>query len=115
MENQQQQGTGQQTGSEGKGLGIAALVLGIIAVVLSFVPCLGMYAMFPGVIGVVLGAISMNQASKTGAARGMAIAGLVCGILGVIIAYTQYHAVQKAGQTLHEISNELKMDIEKIK
>lgn len=30
----------------GKGLGIAGLVLGILAAVVSFVPCLGMYAMF---------------------------------------------------------------------
>ena len=41
----------------GKGLGIAGLVLGILAAVVSFIPCLGMYAMFPGIIGLVLSVI----------------------------------------------------------
>lgn len=80
----------------GKGLGIAGLVLGILAAVVSFVPCLGMYAIFPGIIGLVLSIISIIQANKAGAAKGMAIAGLVCSLVGTSIAGWQWYAINKA-------------------
>ena len=86
----------------GKGLGIAGLVLGILAAVVSFVPCLGMYAMFPGIIGLVLSIISIIQANKAGAAKGMAIAGLVCSLVGIAIAGWQYSKLKAVGEELKE-------------
>ena len=86
----------------GKGLGIAGLVLGILAAVVSFVPCLGMYAMFPGIVGLVLSVISIIQANKAGAAKGMAIAGLVCSIVGISIAAWQYSKLSAVGEELKE-------------
>ncbi len=86
----------------GKGLGIAGLVLGILAAVVSFVPCLGMYAMFPGIIGLILSIISIVQANKAGAAKGMAIAGLVCSIVGIAIAGWQYSKLKAVGEEFKE-------------
>ena len=86
----------------GKGLGIAGLVLGILAAVVSFVPCLGMYAMFPGIIGLVLSIISIIQANKAGAAKGMAIAGLVWSLVGIAIAGWQYSKLKAVGEELKE-------------
>lgn len=86
----------------GKGLGIAGLVLGILAAIVSFVPCLGMYAMFPGIIGLVLSIISIIQAGKAGAAKGMAIAGLVCSIIGIAIAGWQYSKLSAVGEELKQ-------------
>lgn len=77
----------------GKNLGIAGMVLGIVAVVISFVPCLGMYALIPGIIGLVLSVISVVQANKAGAAKGMAIAGIVCSLVGSVIAGWQYSQI----------------------
>lgn len=95
----------------GKGLGIAGLVLGILAAILSFVPCLGMYAVFPGIIGLVLSIISIMQASKAGAAKGMAIAGLVCSLVGTSIAGWQWYALNKiateAGPGLENLKDAL--------
>jgi hypothetical protein len=86
----------------GKGLGIAGLVLGILAAILSFVPCLGMYAIFPGIIGLVLSIISIVQANKAGAAKGMAIAGLVCSIVGSSIAVWQYMKIKDGLEQIKE-------------
>ncbi|MCC6180333.1 MAG: hypothetical protein IT237_00705 [Bacteroidia bacterium] len=86
----------------GKGLGIAGLVLGIVAAVVAFVPCLGMYAIIPGVIGLILSIISIIQANKAGAAKGMAIAGLVCSLIGISIAYWQYSKLSAVGEELKE-------------
>lgn len=115
----------------GKGLGIAGLVLGIVAVVFSFVPCLGAYAFFPGIIAIVLSAISMSQANKANAPKGLAIAGLVCSIVGTSIAAWQWYTLNKAAsaikegiesidtaklrQSIESIGNEMKEVIEKSK
>jgi membrane-bound ClpP family serine protease len=79
-----------------KTLAIIALVLGIVALVFSFVPCLGMYAIFPGVIGIGLAVASLVMAGKVNAPKGMAIAGLACAILGSCIAAYQYYAITTA-------------------
>jgi phosphate/sulfate permease len=101
-----------QPSTAGKGLGIAGFVLGIVAIVLSFVPCFGMYALFPGIVGIALSAVSINQASKANAAKGLAIAGLVCSILATFIAYGQYSATKKA---VNEFDKGMKDASEKIK
>lgn len=70
----------------GKTLGITGMILGIITVIVSFIPCLGMYALIPGIVGLILSIISINQANKAGASKGMAIAGLICSVIGCAIA-----------------------------
>ena len=71
-----------QNANAGKTLGIAGMILGIITVIVSFIPCLGMYALIPGVVGLIVSIISINQANKAGAPKGMAVAGLICSIIG---------------------------------
>jgi hypothetical protein len=61
---------------------VAALVVGIVGLLLALVPCLGMYALPLTLLAVVFGAVGM----KKPAGKGMAIAGLVCGIVGTAIA-----------------------------
>jgi hypothetical protein len=86
----------------GKGLGIAGLVLGIIAVVFSFVPCLGAYAVIPGALAIVLSAVSISQANKANASKGLAIAGLVCSIVGTCIGAWQWYTLNKAANVIKE-------------
>lgn len=90
------------TPSAGKGLGIAGLVLGILAAIVSFIPCLGVYALIPGIVGLILSAISMTQASKAGASKGLAIAGLICSIVGCAIAGWQWYALSTAADKFKE-------------
>ncbi len=90
----------------GKGLGIASLVLGILALVISFIPCLGMYALFPGIIAVVLGAVAFMQANKGNGAKGLIIAALVVSILGTAIAGWQYAVLASASSDLVENLND---------
>ena len=79
----------------GKGLGIAGLILGILAAVISFIPCLGTWAVVPGIIAIILSAVSLSQANKAGASKGLAIAGLVCGIVGSAIACWQWYVLSR--------------------
>lgn len=67
----------------GNGWGIAALVLGIVAVVFSFIPVMGMVAFVLGPLAVIFGIIG---ATRKFAKKGAAVAGLVLGILSIVIA-----------------------------
>ncbi len=88
--------------SAGKGLGIAGLVLGIVAAIIAFIPCLGTFALIPGIIGIVLSAISMMQANKAGVSKGMATAGLICSIVGCCLAGYQFYVLKTAGEKMKE-------------
>lgn len=87
-------------------MSVAALVLGIVGLVFSFVPCFGVYALFIAVPGIVFGALGLRKALKeNGKDKGLAIAGLVCAIIGTAIAGWQWY-------TLNQVSNAAK-DIDK--
>ena len=86
-------------------MGIAALVLGIVGLVISFIPCLGTYGIFLTVPGIVFGAIGIAKAAKkNGEGKGLAIAGLVCSIIGSAIAGYQWYVLNKAADGMSEIS-----------
>lgn len=91
----------------GLGLGIAGLVLGIIAILICFIPCIGIIALIPGVVGITLSAIALNQANKANGAKGLIIAALVVSILGTTIAMFQglvFSSGEKFGRNIwHKI------------
>jgi uncharacterized membrane protein HdeD (DUF308 family) len=86
----------------GKTLGIIGLVLGILTAVISFIPCLGALAIYPGVVAIIVSIISMYQANKAKVSSGLAIAGLVCSIIGTVIAGWQMYSINKGVQILNE-------------
>jgi len=93
-------------------MNIAALVLGIVGLVFSFIPCLGMYALPITVLAVILGAIAMRQPKK-----GMAIAGLICGMLGTVIAsywlYVYLTVKDGMSDAVHKAGADFKRELEK--
>jgi hypothetical protein len=71
-------------------LGLIGMILGILALVISFVPCLGVYAVVPGVTGIIFSIIGLKKINK-----GMAIAGLICSLLGTGVASYQYYVLSQ--------------------
>jgi uncharacterized protein DUF4190 len=69
------------------GLAVASLVLGIVGLVFSFIPFIGVIAWPMVILGIVFGGIALNKANQAPASssKGMAIAGLVCSIVGLAI------------------------------
>ena len=63
------------------GMAIAALVLGIVSLVLFFACGAGILA---GLLAVVFGFIGMSKAKEIGKGRGMGLAGLILGLVGII-------------------------------
>ncbi|NHN45541.1 DUF4190 domain-containing protein [Chryseoglobus frigidaquae] len=60
-------------------LSVLALVLGIIGLVFSFAA----FGLLPAIAGVILGHMALKREPH---ARGMAVAGLVCGYVGIAIS-----------------------------
>ncbi|MBS1119097.1 MAG: hypothetical protein H6Q90_1325 [Deltaproteobacteria bacterium] len=94
-------------------MAIAALVLGIVGLLFSFIPCLGMYAIPLTLLAVVLGALGMKKPQG----KGMAIAGLVCGIVGTAIAgwwlYAYLTLRSQADEALTKFGNDIKEEQQK--
>lgn len=84
-------------------LGLIGLILGIVAAIISFIPCLGIYAIFPGVLGLILSALGLRKVKK-----GLAIAGLIFSLIGTGVAAWQMYQIQK-------LSNEFNLNQEELK
>lgn len=70
-----------------KGMAIAALVLGIVALIFAFIPLLGAFVAIPvGIVAIVLGILARGRAKRTGTGGGLAMGGLITGIIGIVVA-----------------------------
>lgn len=83
-------------------LSIVGFVLAIIALIISFIPCVGLYAIFPGAIGLILTIIGMVQINKSGGSKGLSIAGMIISIVAIIIAGIQYFYISSATDQLKD-------------
>jgi hypothetical protein len=57
--------------------------------VLAVIPCVGLIAIIPGIIAVVLASVGLSQASKNNSPHGVALAGLIIGIIAIMISFSQ--------------------------
>jgi predicted PurR-regulated permease PerM len=93
----------------GQNLGIAALITAIITFVLSVIPCVGLIAIIPGIIAIILASVGMSQAARNNSPRGVLIAGLIIGIIASLISLSQVFVagklVQKADNWPGDIQN----------
>jgi hypothetical protein len=74
-------------GRETNGIAIAAGVCGIIAVVLCWIPFVDYVSIVLGVLAIIFGILGLRRADAYGSGRGMAITGIVCGAVGLTIAF----------------------------
>jgi hypothetical protein len=73
--------------TSGNGLGIAGGVCGIVAVVLCWIPFVDYVSVVLGVLAIIFGALGLRNANAHGGGgRGLAITGIVTGIVAVVIS-----------------------------
>lgn len=72
--------------NQSKGLSIAALVCGILSIVGDFIPVINYFTFVLAIVAIVLGAMAMKKANENNEPKGMAIAGLVLGIVALAFA-----------------------------
>ena len=91
----------------GQNLGIAALVTAIITFVLAVIPCVGLIAIIPGIIAIVLASVGLSQASRNNAPRGVLLAGLIIGVLASLISISQVFVATKIANKADKWPNEI--------
>jgi hypothetical protein len=82
----------------GNGLGVAGFVLGLLGLVFFFIPFFGGIM---SLLGVVLGGAGISSGKKRGAGIGLAVTGLVLGLVAMIPAVLFLIAMFSAGAALH--------------
>jgi phosphate/sulfate permease len=81
--------------NSGQNLGIAALITGIVTFVLAVIPCVGIIAIIPGIIAIVLAGVGLSQASIQNSPKGILLAGLIIGIIAIMISFSQVFVISK--------------------
>lgn len=79
----------------GQNLGIAALITAVITFVLAVIPCIGLIAIIPGIIAIILAAVGLSQASRNNSPRGVLTAGLIIAIVASLISFSQIFVAGK--------------------
>jgi len=80
------------TAPQSNGLAIGGMVCGIVGLVFCWTTIF--FGLWAALVGVILGALGVSRASKLGGqGKPMAIAGLICGGLGVVIVVILFIAV----------------------
>lgn len=97
----------------GKGMGIAALVLGIIAICGSWIPIFNYLMFVPAVLAIIFGSVAMKKAGDAGATKGMAITGLVTGIISLVLIIIWTMAIGKAAKDASDDWDKTKSKIDK--
>jgi len=82
----------------GQNLGIAALITAIITFVLAVIPCVGLMAIIPGIIAIVLASVGLSHAARTDSPRGILVAGLIIGIVASLISFSQIFVAGKIAE-----------------
>ncbi len=85
----------EETNKSGQNLGIAALITAIITFVLAVIPCVGLIAIIPGIIAIVLASVGLSQAARNDSPRGVIIAGLIIAIVASLISFSQIFVAGK--------------------
>src|SRR4051794_15751239 len=84
------------------GLGVASLVVGIVAAVFSLIPLVGMIAFFLGPVAIILGLIAFFLKNRK---KGMAITGLILGVVSLIIAGVMTAAISAGAKAVDDSIN----------
>jgi hypothetical protein len=74
-------------------LGVAALITAIVTFIMAIIPCVGVLAIIPGVVAVILAFVGLSRANQNG--RGMVIAALIIGIVASLISLSQWAFIGK--------------------
>lgn len=78
------------------GLATAGFVVGLLGFLGSFIPVLNIVGIVLGVIGAILAGVGLAKSRNVGAGKGLALAGLILGVLALIIGVVINVAFAKA-------------------
>jgi hypothetical protein len=88
------------------GLGTAGFVLGLLGLLFSFIPIVGVIAWPMVILGIIFSSVGISKANKGRATnKGLATAGLVVAVVGLVMCIVWAAAVGKAVNDIEEEAN----------
>jgi hypothetical protein len=84
------------TPQQSSGMAVASLVLGTVAAVTGLIPLLFWIALVCGILAIIFGVISIRRGPPN---KGLAIGGLVTGIIGVILSFVGIAIINNAANS----------------
>lgn len=81
------------------GLATAGFVVALIGAIFAFIPIIGMVSWVLSPVGLVLSVVGIVMASRHGVGRGLAIAGAVLGVIGLLICMVWVAAIGSAASS----------------
>jgi len=91
----------------GQNLGTAAFITAIITFIIAPIPCVGLIAIIPGIIAIVLSSVGLSQAARNNSSRGMLIAGLIIAIIASMISLSQVFVAGKFAKSVNKWSGDI--------
>jgi hypothetical protein len=70
----------------GNGVAIGGLTCGILAIAIGWLPVVFVVGAVLAVLGVVLGTVGLRRSRRSGSGRGVSIAGIITGLVGIAVA-----------------------------
>jgi len=101
----------EETNNQRTGLAIGALVTGIIAFLMAVIPCVGIIAIVPAVIAIVLGIVGLSRANSN---NGMLVGGLVIGVIALMISLSQSFLISKVARNSDKWGTEIEKAVKEI-
>ncbi len=101
-------------------LSIAGLALSVLAFVIALIPCFGMLAFIPALLGLIFAIIGLSQADKHRTPKSIALVGIVMGSTALLIAgvwtgiissfasHSEYRLEQKVERIINNIGEEFR-------
>jgi hypothetical protein len=99
---------------EGQNLGVAALITAIITFVLAVIPCVGLMAVIPGIIAIVLASVGLSQAARNDSPRGILVAGLIIGIVATLISFSQIFVAGEIARKADKWPNRIEKIVDEV-
>lgn len=100
--------------TSGQNLGIAALITAIITFVLAVIPCVGLIAVIPGIIAIILASVGLSQASRSNAPKGILIASLIIGVIASLISVSQVFVATRIAKNADKWPNEIQNIVKEV-
>ncbi|MCU0377232.1 MAG: hypothetical protein MUC78_03145 [Bacteroidales bacterium] len=101
----------EETNKQGTGLGVGALVTAIIAFLLAVVPCVGMIAILPAVIALVLAIVGLSRSRNN---QGILIGGLAVAVIALMISVSQIVVISKVANHSDNWAGEIEKVIQDV-
>src|SRR5262249_1704524 len=68
---------------DGDSMALSTLIFGIISAAVGWIPVCGLVALLPAILGIVFGGLGLKSQRR----RGMAVAGMLLSIVGIVLAF----------------------------